>query len=364
MMRAAAAPLVLSAGYASLDRISRVSHLPGPGTTAVVETGDDQLHWGGCAFNIAVGLARLGTRAGVIGVLGDDPAGQSYQGWLEKNGVDTGGVTVRHGPTARSSLYYDKDGTSVCFYWPGPGPMPDMERITEPRGPLGEAGWLLLTVAPAEVTGRLLEECIRRDVPVIWSVKADATVYPEPLVRRLLGQAKILFLNQAELTFLRRFVSTDELFTRGPEIIVLTSGKDGGMAHEKGKSFRYPAAPAREILDATGVGDAFISGFLWKYLEGGGLQEACEAGACRCGGSDRKNGKPDRPVYEGGTAMASGPGSRGPMTVSRREGWYLKCAHGDIAERVILVGDPAAWRSMRACWSPRARSTGIAPWLP
>jgi len=39
--------------------------------------------------------------------------------------------------------------------------------------------------------------------------------------------------------------------------------------------------------------------------------------------------------------MATAPGGRARMKAGRHEGWYLKCTQGEIAERVILVGDPA-----------------------
>ncbi|MEO8285261.1 MAG: nucleoside phosphorylase [Chloroflexota bacterium] len=48
----------------------------------------------------------------------------------------------------------------------------------------------------------------------------------------------------------------------------------------------------------------------------------------------------DQDGHESGTGATSRAVSEAGVSADLRRGWYLKCKQGDIAERVILVGDP------------------------
>lgn len=53
-----------------------------------------EMHLGGCPANTAVGLARLGIRAGVAAKVGKDGLGDFIRNTLSENGVDVSGVKV------------------------------------------------------------------------------------------------------------------------------------------------------------------------------------------------------------------------------------------------------------------------------
>ena len=44
--------------------------------------------------------------------------------------------------------------------------------------------------------------------------------------------------------------------------MVITQGKEGALVYADGKKFTIPVFPEAQILDPTGVGDAFRGGFL------------------------------------------------------------------------------------------------------
>jgi len=50
--------------------------------------------------------------------------------------------------------------------------------------------------------------------------------------------------------------------------IVITRGKDGADIYADGKETHIPTVPEQEIVDPTGVGDAFRGGFLAAYGRG------------------------------------------------------------------------------------------------
>jgi adenosine kinase len=51
-------------------------------------------------------------------------------------------------------------------------------------------------------------------------------------------------------------------------VVVVTRGKDGADLYTGGEQFFIPAVPERQIVDPTGVGDAFRGGFLAGYARG------------------------------------------------------------------------------------------------
>jgi adenosine kinase len=50
--------------------------------------------------------------------------------------------------------------------------------------------------------------------------------------------------------------------------VVITRGKDGANLYTNGEEFFIPTVPEKEIVDPTGVGDAFRGGFLTGYAHG------------------------------------------------------------------------------------------------
>ena len=88
-------------GYASLDSLIAVGHLPAAGTTAIVQGNlEERPHWGGCGPNVAVGLCRLGLRTGLVSALGADALSRRYRRWLRAQGVETSGLAMVAGATA------------------------------------------------------------------------------------------------------------------------------------------------------------------------------------------------------------------------------------------------------------------------
>jgi len=65
---------------------------------------------GGAPANVAVGLAKLGTRVGFIGSLGEDRQGQQLRSILAEAGVDCSGVQRSPKPTRIVLVHRDNAG--------------------------------------------------------------------------------------------------------------------------------------------------------------------------------------------------------------------------------------------------------------
>jgi sugar/nucleoside kinase (ribokinase family) len=60
---------------------------------------------------------------------------------------------------------------------------------------------------------------------------------------------------------------------------VITRGAEGSVVVTKDETVIVPAAPVHEVLDTTGAGDLFASGFLHGYLRGWSHEQCAKLGA-------------------------------------------------------------------------------------
>ncbi|MFF0522439.1 PfkB family carbohydrate kinase [Actinomadura nitritigenes] len=96
-------PDVCVVGQIARDLVLVVGEVPGPGGSARVRRRREML--GGKGANQAVGLAQLGMRPALAGVVGDDDAGRDALGQAVRDGIDVSAVVRREG--ARTGLIVD-----------------------------------------------------------------------------------------------------------------------------------------------------------------------------------------------------------------------------------------------------------------
>lgn len=68
----------------------------------------------------------------------------------------------------------------------------------------------------------------------------------------------------------------------GVKEVVLTLGDKGSLIYADGKFHEIPAYPAKELVDATGCGDTYMAGYLYKRSRGASYEEAGSFAAAMC----------------------------------------------------------------------------------
>ena len=58
-----------------------------------------------------------------------------------------------------------------------------------------------------------------------------------------------------------------KLSTYGPDEIIITLGSKGSLIYSIGKFYSIPSFPAKKIVDATGCGDTYMAGYIYKRLK-------------------------------------------------------------------------------------------------
>lgn len=257
---------------------------------------------GGCAANVASGLAKLRIPVSCYTKIGDDQIGQWILENLKNNGVETNLVAIEK--NCKSDLSFiivdEKKEDRLIFF------NRDANELLEiDPEKIAEADFLFVSALngrPRENWKKTLKEILtvvkKGKVQLILNpgqsnIKDDAVQVSEAV-----ALAKIVMLNKDEAIGLisgaqpeiagEKLASEvfliNQLRSWGPELIVLTDGVRGAWAND-GATILHAEVLKETALDVTGSGDAFSSGFLGAYLKGKSVAEALGWGIVNSGHS-------------------------------------------------------------------------------
>jgi len=68
----------------------------------------------------------------------------------------------------------------------------------------------------------------------------------------------------------------------GVKEVLLTLGSYGSLIYADGRFYEIPAYPPADVVDATGCGDTYMTGYLYKRNQGAGYLEAGKFAAAMC----------------------------------------------------------------------------------
>lgn len=277
---------VLTSGYVSMDRIIRIATPARIGYTSLVTNADNtKIQYGGCSVNIAAALCKLGRRAMPILRVGEDWEEIGFKHFLEEAGVPLEATTVLPGEaTSTCYLLQDNNNDHITIYYPGS--MDKKYAAPIPAEYFKDAGYGVVTVASEPDNRYFVERCKEAGVPIVFGMKDDFDAFPEPFLRELLQESRIIFTNEVERAIIEDLFgceTIETLFEIGKvEILITTLGKEGSICYERTengvKQHRIGICKVENVVDATGSGDAYISGFLYGYLQGRDVETCCKLG--------------------------------------------------------------------------------------
>ncbi len=242
---------------------------------------------GGSHYNVALGIARLGGRAGYLWELSTDGLGDMLRRHLADAGVDTSAVLLR--PRATPVAVVDLSGPEARYNIADPDRvMLDTPLATIPadaeclligsavlaRGAVAETieGVALAAVAAGSVV-------LAIDYNVRPPSIVDLEAYRNRLVR-LSRRAAVVKASVADLELLGIERSEDfmvDLVANGTALAVLTAAEDGAFAFHRLGLIAAPTR-ARTVVDTVGAGDAFMAGLLAALQQRGMLDASRLAG--------------------------------------------------------------------------------------
>lgn len=275
--------LVVS-GYSSFDHMLKLLSPAVVGKTSLIENAScNTVYWGGCSVNIAVALARLGMKALPVLRVGDDYIDSGFKYFLEEEGVITDAIRKVKGETNSSSfLLQMPDGEHITTFYPGA--MDEKHFAPYDDAWFEKSQAALMTVASHKDNQEFMRLAKKHDVPLFFGMKGDFNAFPTPFLKEIFEESKILFMNETESEQLQEilgFQSLAEVFEKGKaEVIVITMGGKGAKyVARDGAEAVVPAVKIDKIVDTTGGGDGFISGFLYGYFNDMSYADCCRYGS-------------------------------------------------------------------------------------
>jgi len=224
---------------------------------------------GGNAANVAVGISRLGYKVALKTHLGNDYNGKKILESLRKEKIDTSYLYVDFDLPTNNSTIIALFGERVIFSY-------HQKRDYSWPASLPQSHWLFLTslgegflkILPQIIT--YIKKMKPRVVfsPGSYQLSLGLATYEE-----LLSLTELIIMNREEAElFLGKKAAPRELLedlsALGPKISVITDGRKGAYFLSESRGFWMDLVDQRERKEATGAGDAFLSGLLGALMEG------------------------------------------------------------------------------------------------
>ncbi len=244
---------------------------------------------GGSSANTAAGVASFGGRAAFIGKVAADPLGDVFADDLRQIGVHYHVSRLHEGPaTARSMILVLPGGERTMNTYLGACQQLTINDIKEEE----IAGAAITYMEgylwdPAEAKKAFVEAAHfahkhQRATAFTLSDPFCVNRYRDEFLELMRSSTiDYVFANIEEA---KALYQTDSLhvavqaIAKDCKLAAITMGAQGAMAVSNGEIITVPAYPVADVVDATGAGDLFASGFLLALSRGRDLKTALSAG--------------------------------------------------------------------------------------
>jgi adenosine kinase len=220
---------------------------------------------GGIAPNIAYTMALLGRKPRVMATVGEDFG--EYRDWLESKGVDTSLMKVIPGVfTASFFATTDHASAQIASFYPGAMAHSATQSLKELNK---KPDLVIVSPSSPDAMMKFPSECRELDIPYLYDPSQQVLRLEGKELARDMEGANFLFCNDYEFGLISKKTgwSLDQMLEH-VKVLVITRGKDGADLYSDGDSVHIPTVPEDEVVDPTGVGDAFRGGFLAGYSHG------------------------------------------------------------------------------------------------
>lgn len=231
---------------------------------------------GGGATNAAVTFARQGLASAFMGTLGRDPAGQAVLDDLDKEGVDTRYVSYSDKyNTGYSVLLLAPNGERTILTYRGASTHYDARNFDLSQS---EADWLYVSsmAGSMEALDKIFTQARRLGIKIMFNPGKGELAQSSKL-KSLLEDVDVLLVNKDEAKSIVEGETMEELVRHMIHYVptaIISDGPNGVIASDGKTIVRAGMYEDVKVLDRTGAGDAFGSGFLSQWAQGKGLSES------------------------------------------------------------------------------------------
>ncbi len=237
-----------------------------------IDVEDIYLFSGGGGTNTAATFSAQGFKTAYCGVIGEDFEGEGILEELKDKGINTKFILKTNKKPTNLSVIFSTPRERTILVYKGASQFLNKSQI--PWSEIKNTKWFYLAPLSgnlAKVFKDLIDFAGKNQIKVMANPGNFQLKLPSKVLHPLLRKINILILNQQEAQILakkpllkgKKLIKEIKKFF--PGILILTNGEKRFFLSDR--KFFYSALPPKiKVLDKTGAGDAFGSGFLSGYI--------------------------------------------------------------------------------------------------
>ena len=249
----------------------------------------EKIEAGGSVANTMAGIAYLNGNSFFIGKISSDRFGKIYKQGLEKINVHFSYIEKNENlATGASIIFITPDSERTMCTYLGISSKLSAEDINEhyikDSKLIFLEGYLWDKGTTEEMFKKIINLAKKNNIKIAMSLSDIFCVnrHREDFLKLLQDDLDILFGNENEINALTNkkslFEGIKEL-QKLNKLIIITRGEKGSLAILKNEMVNCDSVKVDKILDLTGAGDLFASGFLKEYLDKSDIKKCLQTGS-------------------------------------------------------------------------------------
>ena len=221
-------------------------------------------------------IARQGFKVAFCGAIGCDSSALDIIRELRHLKVDTRFLIKKKEKHTNQSIIVSADGQDrTILVYRGASDILSEKDIDWRK--IKHSAWFYLapfTGLLCNSFGKIIDFAKENKIKVAVNPSKEQLSLPNGQLKSILQKVDILFLNEEEAALLEK-----PPFELCPGVVVITKGAEGVEVHDKNNVYSALPNPNRKIVDTTGAGDSFSSGFLSDFIKyNGDIEKAIQLG--------------------------------------------------------------------------------------
>ena len=249
----------------------------------------EKIEAGGSVANTMAGIAFLKGNSSFIGKINSDEFGKIYKNSLKKINVNFS-YTIKNEnlSTGASIIFVTPDSErTMCTYLGISSKLSKYdidENIIRAHKLVLLEGYLWDKGISEEMFKHVINLAKKNNIEIAMSLSDIFCVsrHRQDFLNLLMNDLNILIGNENEINELMQKTNLSDSIKEIKKInklIIVTRSKDGSLAIQNQKIINCESIKVKKILDLTGAGDLFASGFLKEYLDNSNIKKCLRTGS-------------------------------------------------------------------------------------
>lgn len=260
---------ILVIGSINADLVFTSDIRPKAGQTVLGK--DFKIVPGGKGSNQAIAAARLGSKVGFVGCVGNDANGEMLLENFEKNKVNTNYIRkIDNVPSGVANIILAEGDNSIIVI-PGANHSITKEMIDEYKEVILNSKLVLLQLEiPINIVEYIIELCYENKITTILNPAPWAKLH-----ETVIDKISYLTPNEHECAEMFPDKEIGQAIQEYPNKLIVTQGHKGVIYHNRKEIIHIPSFKV-EVVDTTGAGDTFNGAFASAIVKGLELNDAIQ----------------------------------------------------------------------------------------